>query len=55
MNNNDLKIQAAPYATPVLCRLGSVRELTAAGSQPLVDETGNPGNCSQNTTRKFCR
>ncbi len=37
----------ATYQAPVLRLLGSVAELTAAGSPPNVEQ-GNPGNCSQN-------
>lgn len=44
----------AAYATPSLRRLGSLSELTAAGSA-IILEQGNPGNCSQDTSRGQCR
>ena len=44
----------AAYATPTLRRLGSLAELTAAGSAVILEQ-GNPGNCSQDLGRGQCR
>lgn len=47
--------QNRAYASPVLTRLGMLCELTAAGSNQILTEQGNPGNCSQDANRTVCR
>lgn len=42
------------YASPKLKFYGRVSALTMAGSG-IDTETGKPGNCSQNTSKKACR